>query len=309
MLSRRRLLTTGVGLGATLMVPSLAHGTLRGLVPAASHVHHQHGGAEGMGPPTAPFVEGAPLVEPEIRRSVGGELRTTLQVRYSYQDVGGYRLYVRTYDGGIPGATLRARPGDVLRIKLINDLPPDRDAQPRDHNLPHHYNVTNLHTHGLHVSPSGIADNVLRDMEPGRSYEIEVPIPADHPAGTYWYHPHKHGSANVQLASGMAGALILEGDFAEVPEIAQARDRVLLLQHLAFDRFGTVEGFETVWPMDAARLMTINGQLAPTITMRPGEVQRWRFIHGGFHDYNPLALDGHLLHAIAMDGIPLPSVR
>ena len=79
---------------------------------------------------------------------------------------------------------------------------------------------------------------------------------------------------------------MVDGDFDDVPEIAQARDRVLLIQHLAFDDLGTVESFETVWPMDAARLVTINGQVAPTITMRPGEVQRWRLIQGGFHDYH-----------------------
>ena len=39
-----------------------------------------------------PFT-GPPLVEPELRRSVGGELRTTLQIRYAYKDVGGYRLH------------------------------------------------------------------------------------------------------------------------------------------------------------------------------------------------------------------------
>jgi FtsP/CotA-like multicopper oxidase with cupredoxin domain len=172
-----------------------------------------------------------------------------------------------------------------------------------------HFNTTNLHTHGLHVSPSGIADNMLREMEPGQAYEIEVPIPANHPRGTYWYHPHKHGSANVQLAGGMAGALILEGDFDAVPEIAQAREHVLLIQSMAFDSLGTVEHFETVWPSDAARLVTINGQLTPTITMQPGEVQRWRIIQGGFHDYTLLALDGHVLHEIAADGIALPGTR
>ena len=59
-------------------------------------------------------------------------------------------------------------------------------------------------------------------MEPGESYDIEIAIPDDHPRGTYWYHPHHHGSADVQISSGMAGALIVEGDFADVPEIAAA---------------------------------------------------------------------------------------
>ena len=66
-------------------------------------------------------------------------------------------------------------------------------------------------------------------MVPGKSYDIEIALPADHTRGTYWYHPHHHGSADVQVASGMAGAIIVEGDFADMPEIARARERVMLV--------------------------------------------------------------------------------
>ena len=281
-ISRRHVLTTGLGIGAAILWGGRTGGT--------SHAN-QHGSppaSAGGGNPTGTPPGSAPLIESEVRQSAGGQLRTTLRVRYAYQDIGGYRLHLRSYDGMTPGPTLRARPGDVLRIRLVNELPPNRDPLPHDHNLPNRLNTTNLHTHGLHVSPDGIADNVMRDMEPGQTYEIEVPIPASHPPGTYWYHPHRHGSANVQVASGMAGALILEGDFASVPQIARARERVLILQQLAFDALGTVESFDTVWPKQAARLFTVNGQLEPTIAMRPGEVQRWRILHAGFHDSTPI---------------------
>ena len=83
---------------------------------------------------------------------------------------------MRTYEGAVPGPTLRLKPGDVLRIKLINDMPPNRDPTPIDHLLPHQFNTTNFHSHGLHVSPSGISDNVMRMMEPGESYDIEIAI-------------------------------------------------------------------------------------------------------------------------------------
>ena len=136
--------------------------------------------------------------------------------------MGGYRLSLRSYEGNIPGPTLRLRPGEVLRIRLVNDLPPNPDPVPLDMALPHHFNTTNFHSHGLHVSPGGISDNIFRSMEPGQSYDIEIAIPADHPRGTYWYHPHHHGSADVQMTSGMAGALIVEGDFDDIPEIAAA---------------------------------------------------------------------------------------
>jgi FtsP/CotA-like multicopper oxidase with cupredoxin domain len=87
---------------------------------------------------------------------VNGELRTTLQVRYAYKEIGGYRLSPRSYEGMIPGPTLRVRRGDVLRIRLINDLPPNSDPVPLNMALPHHFNTTNFHFHGSHVSPEGV---------------------------------------------------------------------------------------------------------------------------------------------------------
>jgi FtsP/CotA-like multicopper oxidase with cupredoxin domain len=126
-------------------------------------------------------------------------------------------------------------------------MPPNRDPEPIDHVLPHEFNTTNFHSHGLHVSPSGISDNVMRMMEPGDSYDIEIAIPSDHISGTNWYHPHAHGSADVQIASGAVGALIIEGDFADVPEIAAAKERLLVLTEAVFDQFGMIEDFGTLF--------------------------------------------------------------
>nr|MBA3414651.1 multicopper oxidase domain-containing protein [Chloroflexia bacterium] len=248
----------------------------------------------------------ADLTEPAVRRAVAGVLRTDLRLAYLYHDIGGYRLHLRGYDGGIPGPTLRARPGDVLRIGLGNDLPPNADPLPLNGDLPHHFNTTNLHVHGLHVSPAGIADNVFRSMEPGQRYDIEIPIPVDHPSGTFWYHPHHHGSADIQLTSGMAGALVVEGDFAEVPEIAAARERVLILSEVLFDHLGAIEHYETVWPEAVPRFLAVNGQRQPILRMRPGEVQRWRLIQAAHESNLRLPLDGHVLHTIAADGIQAP---
>jgi FtsP/CotA-like multicopper oxidase with cupredoxin domain len=181
-----------------------------------------------------------PLVEPEARRSANGVLSTSLRCAYAYRDIGGMRLYLRSYEGGL-APTLRMKPGETLKIRLINDLPPNRDLRPANPSFPHQNNNTNFHFHGAHCSPSGIADNVMRSMLPGKSYDIEITLPADHTRGTYWYHPHHHGSADVQVASGMTGAIVVEGDFADVPEIARARERVMLLSEVVFDSSYMVE--------------------------------------------------------------------
>ena len=145
-------------------------------------------------------------------------------------------------------------------------------------------------------------------MEPGSTYESEVVFPADHTAGTYWYHPHHHGGADVQIASGMAGAIIIDGDFDDVPEIAAAQERLLILGEVVFDALGTIEDFDTLFPETALRFFTINGQREPTIEMRPGEVQRWRILHAGYQDDVFLSLAGHGFHPIARDGLALAGV-
>ena len=319
-LSRRRLLASSAGIGGALLVAEAGRRAAIGAdaTPPAGHDAAEvesrgspvaeggsHGSAGDDAASRGPAAwESEELIEPEIRQSGDGVLRTDLAVRYAYKDIGGYRLHLRTYEGGIPGPTLRVQPGDVLRITLVNELPPNRDPMPREINHPHHFNTTNVHVHGLHVSPSGIADNVLRPMDPGQSYDIEIAIPKDHPRGTYWYHPHNHGSADVQITSGMAGALIVGGDFDDVPEIAAAPERVLILNEVLFDYLGTIETYDTVWPEAVPRFLSVNGQREPIIRLQPGEVQRWRIVQAAHENNLRLGLDGHELRAIAYDGIP-----
>jgi FtsP/CotA-like multicopper oxidase with cupredoxin domain len=308
-LSRRQLLDCGLKAGALSLFAGAAN---------AQHAMHDHAGTShtadmspsmGMVAETPVPAMDQALVEPEVRRSVNGVLSTTLRVGYAYRQIGGVRLYVRSYEGGSPGPTLRMKPGETLRIKMINDLPPNRDGLPADISHPHQFNNTNFHFHGAHTSPSGISDNVMRSMAPGRSYNIEITLPADHTRGTYWYHPHHHGSADIQMSSGMVGAVIIEGDFAEIPEIATARERLMVLTQVVYDANGMVENFETLFPETATRFLAINGQRRPMIEMRPGEVQRWRILNAAYQDDMLLDLEKHDLQAIAYDGIQLGAMQ
>ena len=110
--------------------------------------------------------------------------------------------------------TIEVNPGDTVRVNLENNLPSDESCtnQPENVNNPHCFNDTNLHTHGLWISPTGNSDNVLLSINPSEKFQYEYNIPPDHPAGTFWYHSHRHGSTALQVASGMAGALIVRGD-------------------------------------------------------------------------------------------------
>tara|TARA_R110002073_G_scaffold73085_17_gene178873 strand:- start:23259 stop:25478 length:2220 start_codon:yes stop_codon:yes gene_type:complete len=263
-----------------------------------------------------------PFLNPTEIESNNGYLSTALAVDYGEYAIGSHRVRLRTYNGSLVGPTLRAKPGDVLEIRLRNLLPAE-PAYHGDHNELHGFNTTNLHTHGLHVSPKGRADNVLLTISPGQEFDYRIEIPDDHPPGTFWYHAHRHGSVAAQVSSGMSGAIIIEGALDYVPEIAAANDRVFVLQQIPYvleHGIGVVEqrhaavsfGPET-W--DAlGRHTTINGQLFPVITVTQGQLERWRLIHSGVREGMGLRLigiDGNAkgksipLSQIAWDGLPM----
>ena len=110
--------------------------------------------------------------------------------------------------------------------------------------IPHCFNGTNLHTHGLWVNPSGNGDNVLLSINPQTQFTYEYNIPSDHPSGTFWYHTHRHGSTALQVSSGMAGALIIRGNRLPTPTAhgdidtliptSAIPERVLVMQQIQY---------------------------------------------------------------------------
>eukprot|EP00445_Apocalathium_hangoei_P002926 CAMPEP_0203855974 /NCGR_PEP_ID=MMETSP0359-20131031/9921_1 /ASSEMBLY_ACC=CAM_ASM_000338 /TAXON_ID=268821 /ORGANISM="Scrippsiella Hangoei, Strain SHTV-5" /LENGTH=239 /DNA_ID=CAMNT_0050772547 /DNA_START=41 /DNA_END=757 /DNA_ORIENTATION=+ len=100
------------------------------------------------------------LREPEVLR---GPLTLTLQAtKLPTPWIGGH-FYTRGY-GSIPGPTIRVRPGETLEIILKNDLGEGPGYEACQFNYTQlgfvmnpaticALNHTNLHTHGLHVSP------------------------------------------------------------------------------------------------------------------------------------------------------------
>jgi FtsP/CotA-like multicopper oxidase with cupredoxin domain len=110
--------------------------------------------------------------------------------------------FLRAYNSIINGPMLISEPGDTLKITLVNNLD----------------DVSNFHTHGLHVSPVGNGDNVLITINPGEVWQIDITIPDDHFIGTQWYHPHFHGLTNDQVASGLSGFLIINPPY-DLPDL------------------------------------------------------------------------------------------
>ena len=216
------------------------------------------------------------FIEPPVKASKDGKLVVTLQAMQE-EAQGQQRM---GYSNSVPGPTLRFRPGDNVKVALVNALPEE----------------TNLHVHGLHVSPRDNSDNIFIHIWPGQTFGYEFDIPDNHPPGTYWYHPHPHGYSNEQVASGMAGVIIIEGGLDDLPELQDVKERLLALQ-------GPFKGANNQLEY------TVNGQVNPTIPIRPGETQRWRIANISSNQFFNLQLVGHQLHRIAIDGYPVPEVQ
>ena len=298
----------------------------------------------------------------------------TLVVQYATTEIKGYRLRTRTYNGRTIAPTIETRPGETLTMRIVNRLPPNPRAQipqgsvsipvikdsmeamdalfyghgvtPSGHinrmNNPHGFNTTNLHVHGIqtipHIfSPLGTSDPMapMIEIKPGTSFLYNFPIPADHPSGLHWYHPHKHGSTDVQVSGGMAGLIVVRGPIDHVPEIAAAREIFIVAQSLnvnptkthpvTYEReyiaykkpadggysFGTqftmltVNGEGTYWVRNATKDKSAEFTPLgiPEYHVQPGEVVRLRLLNGTNSLPLFLALPGFEAWEIGFDGI------
>lgn len=262
--------------------------------------------------PTNGAQQGLPIRQPQVLRRADGELAVSLRATTASVDLNAPKA-ARTYtfNGTVPGQTWELEPGDVLRVDLINDLPELPPNPNPDMTRPHKWTTTNLHTHGLHVSPQGNGDNVFLTIPPGGRQRYEIAVPSDHPSGLFWYHPHRHGAVTQQVRAGMAGAIIVRGDIDEVPEVRAAAEQVMVLQAIELgDDYQLLDPIphpskdEAFFPRSQI-LYTVNGVLRPRITMHPGEVQRWRLVNAAEGKYMSLRLADHDLHVLAWDGLTL----
>jgi FtsP/CotA-like multicopper oxidase with cupredoxin domain len=190
---------------------------LQNRLPASHPYRNVCPGALASAPIPTPAPTGSALVDPPELVSSGGLLTVNLTAQQSAS--GNPEL---TYNGSPVAPTLRLLPGDVLTVNLVNNLP----TPPSGSN---YLNDTNLHFHGLHVSPNAPADDSIDLLAlPGQSLHYKISIPIDHPPGLYWYHSHAHGEAERQNLSGMSGALIIDGIGQYLPVLSHMPERILI---------------------------------------------------------------------------------
>jgi FtsP/CotA-like multicopper oxidase with cupredoxin domain len=217
---------------------------------------------------------------------------------------------------------IRVQPGSILNVEYKNELAPQSKEECLGHPC---MQMTNLHFHGLHVSPNAPQDDVL-DMiaSPGETLHYTVQVPPQQPPGLYWYHTHSHGESYVQDLDGMSGAIVVEGIERYAPEVRNMRERILVLRnHVlpadAAERQRVMElvAMQTTQCSAATEkpeaAFTVNGTLRPKIDIAPGERQFWRIVNASPDLYADLELDSGSFEVVALDGMPLayhdPSIR
>lgn len=137
--------------------------------------------------------------------ALGAEVRLTVERKDVM--VTGRSVSAITFNGQLPGPTLRFREGEDVTIHVTNKLDED----------------TSVHWHGLLLP--GMMDGVpglngYPGIKPGETFTYRFKV---RQAGTYWYHSH----SGAQEQAGMYGALILDPRESEV--VKTEREHIIVL--------------------------------------------------------------------------------
>jgi FtsP/CotA-like multicopper oxidase with cupredoxin domain len=169
-----------------------------------------------------------------------------------------------TYNGQVPGPTLRATEGDLVRVHFSNGG-----------THPH-----TVHFHGIHAANM---DGVFEVVEPGQRfiYEFEAL-----PFGLHLYHCHTV-PIRKHIAKGLYGTFIIDPRDGRPP----AREMVMVMN--GFDT-----NFDAENEVYAANTVAFAYQQNP-IEVRKGELQRLYLVNVlEFDLINSLHLHGNLFHVI-----------
>jgi suppressor of ftsI len=239
---------------------------------------------------TFPTQQRQPFQPPPELISQNGLLETTFNVQPTTFNVAGAEVRGYAYQGQFIGPTLRVQPGDTVRVQLRNGL-----KEP-----------TNLHSHGMFVSPIGISDNVLRVMKAGSTNEFVLDLPEDVEPGTYWYHAHLHGRVEEQVFAGLSGVFIVDGLQDRLsPELQDVPERVMAIKDLQVKDGAIVR---SNIDSNAPTTRTVNGQVNPVLTAQTNQTQLLRLANIGADIWYRLRLNGAQFHVIGEDANPVAEV-
>ena len=234
----------------------------------------------------------------EVIDNMSREVATVnLEAVQTQVNVNGVLANLMTYNGYFPGPTIKVKKNDVVRINFTNSLP----ASTATNLLGYRKYLTNLHTHGWHVSPEPPSDYVMYELANGQTYHHEYDL-AQQPAGAFnFYHPHKHGVSAEQYWAGLVGALITEDD---LPVFNGTDTKIMVLKDIELS--GADPAPHTMMSDymhgKSGSIVMVNGMVNPVLPIKPGQVQRWRLLNSSNVRHYLLNLEGHSLYLVGTDG-------
>jgi FtsP/CotA-like multicopper oxidase with cupredoxin domain len=239
-----------------------------------------------LGPGNLKYT-GSPLIQPQVIESSNGKLDLSLSVaQYNYKGYISFttRAYYYNGIGSIPGPTIKVKPGDTLTITLTNNLSGSTATNNSNMNMDnmfHGPDVTNLHTHGLHVDPN--EDSIFKLASPGQTITYKLIIPTDHAPGLHWYHSHKHGSSALQVMGGLFGAIVIDPIASQnIPSQFSTWSRIVLLfQHFSTETKNTTDDPFRVRTYTSLQTST-GDTLAPNFQFENAQVKDIYLVNGQF---------------------------
>ncbi|MEZ0091155.1 multicopper oxidase family protein [Streptacidiphilus sp. EB129] len=318
----RRLIHVGSAM-ALLLAGGL--GTLALAAPRAATPTPPSTAAQERG-----MTAGAPFRDPEDADTVTDpHLTITLDAAQTRFDLSGRTVWGRSYNGDFIAPTIHLVPGSSVAIHLVNHLKV----------------ATNLHFHGLHVSPSGQSDDPFLCVVPGGSTTYRLAVPTDQPLGTFWYHSHAMGTTcpapgspdmsdmpgmsdptdptaasgataapgdvEDQIFAGLSGALVVGDDRTLLPAaLRHITVHTMVLKDVQIDASGHIVQNTATTSINSNNptVRLVNGQLRPVVSMRPGETQLWRLVNAGADIFYQPHLNGYHFTVIGEDGTPVAKV-
>ena len=259
----------------------------------ASAVRAKSEGAASIDPPIGALFKD-PLEMPNLS-TTPGVVEVRVEAKPALVNINGNMATLLTYNGSYPAPTIRVKSGDLLKIHFRNSLPP------MDGNiLGHDQELTNIHTHGLHVSPAGESDNAMIKCTAGETFDYQYDLAKQEPGTLNFYHPGSQGSVAEQYWSGMAGAMVVEDDNKA---LSGYETHILVLKDITLDG-GAPKPYASLRDYLRGRegdTVMVNGQVNPVLLIRPGQVQRWRILNASNARFYRLSLEGHQFHIIGTD--------
>jgi len=197
---------------------------------------------------------------------------------------------VWSYNGRIPGPVIRAEEGTTLVVDFLNKL-----KEP-----------SSIHWHGLRIDNAmdGVPGVTQDPVKPDENFVYRLKL---EDAGTFWYHPHFNSSE--QLERGLKGVFIVE----EADKQPWSRDLIWLMDDWLLQKDGNIypqfnTGHDLMHDGRWGNVPTINGEVRPEFTVRPGERIRLRLINGA----NARIFSPHIgelsADVIAVDGRPVTQI-